>query len=197
MDVCGGLQRKGLEMNHADKKYKDMTAKQKLRIANKTYEAYRTYYLEHGCMPDDEAAHGIHEKLFQSVLSLAPKTLFEEFEAVCRKRASKYEERIQADIASGVTLESLKEKKRKKTSEEKLEIQKKKNAERRKRRKKKKAETAQLDFNSDQDDNFFFIAGYTSGGAPYGITWEEMGMRPWESLEDEEVEIVDDETGSI
>ena len=25
----------------------------------------------------------------------------------------------------------------------------------------------------DQDENFYFIAGYTSGGAPYGITWEE------------------------
>lgn len=25
----------------------------------------------------------------------------------------------------------------------------------------------------DQDENFFFIAGYTPGGAPYGITWEE------------------------
>ena len=24
-----------------------------------------------------------------------------------------------------------------------------------------------------QDDRFFFIAGYTSGGAPYGITWDE------------------------
>ena len=22
-------------------------------------------------------------------------------------------------------------------------------------------------------DRFFFIAGYTSGGAPYGITWDE------------------------
>ena len=25
----------------------------------------------------------------------------------------------------------------------------------------------------DQDENFFFIAGYTPGGAPYGVTWEE------------------------
>lgn len=25
----------------------------------------------------------------------------------------------------------------------------------------------------DQDENFYFIAGYTSGGAPYGVTWEE------------------------
>ena len=30
---------------HADKKYKNMTAKQKLRIANKTYDAYRMYYV--------------------------------------------------------------------------------------------------------------------------------------------------------
>ena len=27
--------------------------------------------------------------------------------------------------------------------------------------------------NSFQDENFFFIAGYTPGGAPYGVTWEE------------------------
>ena len=25
----------------------------------------------------------------------------------------------------------------------------------------------------DQDDYFYYIAGYTPGGAPYGITWEE------------------------
>ena len=25
---------------------------------------------------------------------------------------------------------------------------------------------------------FYYIAGYTSGGAPYGVTWEEMGMLP-------------------
>lgn len=24
-----------------------------------------------------------------------------------------------------------------------------------------------------QDENFFFIAGFTDGGAPFGITWEE------------------------
>ena len=35
----------------------------------------------------------------------------------------------------------------------------------------------------DSDDRFFFIAGYTSGGAPYGTTWEEMGLEPWEMPE--------------
>ena len=28
------------------------------------------------------------------------------------------------------------------------------------------------------DDYFAYIAGYTSGGAPYGTTWEEMGIDP-------------------
>lgn len=37
-----------------------------------------------------------------------------------------------------------------------------------------------------QDDRFFFIAGCTSGGAPYGVTWEEMGLKPWEDLEENE-----------
>ena len=40
-----------------------------------------------------------------------------------------------------------------------------------KKRKKKQPEP-EYD-NSFQDDTFYFIAGYTSGGAPYGITWDE------------------------
>lgn len=36
---------------------------------------------------------------------------------------------------------------------------------------------------ADQDERFFFIAGYTSGGVPYGVTWEEMGLEPWEKLD--------------
>ena len=30
--------------------------------------------------------------------------------------------------------------------------------------------------NDEQDDRFYYIAGYTSGGAPYGITWEEIEL---------------------
>ena len=33
---------------------------------------------------------------------------------------------------------------------------------------------------------FFYIAGYTSGGAPYGVTWEEMGLEAWQDLEEEQ-----------
>jgi hypothetical protein len=31
-----------------------------------------------------------------------------------------------------------------------------------------------------RDNRFYYIAGYTSGGAPYGVTWEEMGLEPYE-----------------
>lgn len=36
----------------------------------------------------------------------------------------------------------------------------------------------------DSDDRFAFIAGYTGGGAPYGITWEELGLKPYASYEE-------------
>ena len=36
----------------------------------------------------------------------------------------------------------------------------------------------------DQDETFFHIVGYTSGGAPYGVTWEEMGISSCEELEE-------------
>ena len=36
----------------------------------------------------------------------------------------------------------------------------------------------------NSDDRFFYIVGYTSGGAPYGTTWEEIGLEPYQTLED-------------
>ena len=45
--------------------------------------------------------------------------------------------------------------------------------------------------NGWQDDSFYYIAGHTSGGAAYGITWEEMGLKPWDNdYDDEDEEIV-------
>jgi hypothetical protein len=48
-----------------------------------------------------------------------------------------------------------------------------------------KSEDDLMDRYPDSDDRFFYIAGYTSGGAPYGVTWEEMGLEPYELLDDE------------
>jgi len=44
-----------------------------------------------------------------------------------------------------------------------------------------KAEQSFYDRFPDSDDRFYYIAGYTSGGAPYGTTWEEMGLEPYET----------------
>ena len=48
-----------------------------------------------------------------------------------------------------------------------------------KQRRKKAAVEAELeDLYFDSDDTFAYIAGYTPGGAPYGVTWEELGEEP-------------------
>ncbi len=46
----------------------------------------------------------------------------------------------------------------------------------RRKKKNKKAENTYSDLYSDMDGTFAFIAGYTPGGAPYGVTWEEVGI---------------------
>jgi hypothetical protein len=56
--------------------------------------------------------------------------------------------------------------------------------EQKRREREHKKERDQLDRFPDSDDTFFFIAGYTSGGAPYGITWAEMGLEPYETPDD-------------
>lgn len=85
----------------------------------------------------------------------------------------------------GVTVTDEQIAREKRAVEAYMQQQKAKKARRRARRAERKAakESVSL-FHTDQDDNFFFIAGYTSGGAPYGVTWEQMGLEPWEAIED-------------
>ncbi len=40
---------------------------------------------------------------------------------------------------------------------------------------------------SDSDETFYYIAGYTSGGAPYGVTWDEMGLEPNGEVDEEDL----------
>ena len=56
------------------------------------------------------------------------------------------------------------------------EIQRAKKAKTKRIRQQKKMEKDNPLFFEDQDDTFYYIVGYTSGGAPYGVTWEEMGL---------------------
>lgn len=52
------------------------------------------------------------------------------------------------------------------------------------KKKSKKNQQIAVDMYADSDDTFAFIAGYTSGGAPYGTTWEELGLEPYASPEE-------------
>ena len=58
-------------------------------------------------------------------------------------------------------------------------------AEARKRKRLEKAAELESVSGIEQDDHFAFIVGYTPGGAPYGVTWEE-----WEAMEDEADEAI-------
>ena len=172
-------------MRRSDRSYKSLKQKQKSAIADKTYKMYLKFYLENQRMPDAAEMNDICKNLFAAVQTLAPQTEYEDFYKIVEKRERGYEERILRDIESGITLEILTAKKHKKTPEEKAVIRKQKKRQRRAKRKKKAREKQTAD-EILQDERFFFIAGYTSGGAPYGVTWEEMGLKPWEDLKENE-----------
>lgn len=48
-------------------------------------------------------------------------------------------------------------------------------------RKLKKEQKKLQDLYPNSNDVFAYIAGYTSGGAPFGTTWEELGLEPYAS----------------
>ena len=65
-----------------------------------------------------------------------------------------------------------------KTPEEKAAVAKQKRKQRRAKRKKEARDNLTKE-EILQDDRFFCISGYTFGGAPYGVTWEEKDLKPW------------------
>lgn len=171
------------------KPWKSLKQKQKGRISDKIYKKVFTFYWQNKRMPDIEETEKICRECYHMTLNMAVDISYEEFKKLFSKKFSHYEERIQREIEEGMTLEKLNYKKPKKTPEEKKAVQKQKTEQRRNRRRKQKALKEQEASNRDQDDNFFFIAGYTSGGAPYGVTWEQMGMEPWGDEDDIDEEI--------
>ena len=156
--------------------YKKLKQTQKARISRWIFEAVCKYYKEHQQMPPEELLEPMCRELYPKLHGTAPKASFEDLLAVFRKKQAHFAERIEKN-----GLPEPPKPKVKKTEAEKLAI---KRARRRAKKKKLKKQQERLSALPDwQDDRFFFIAGYTSGGAPYGVTWEEMGLNPWEKLE--------------
>ena len=149
--------------------YKSLKQKQKARIADWMYRETLRFFLEHQRMPEADEFELLCQIVYAKVRSSNYRVAYEEIQQLYAKRLDSYAQRIQQDVEAEVTLESLtKPPKQKKAPKPP------------RKRKKKKREPAATE--SWQDDRFFFIAGYTSGGAPYGVTWEKMGLEPWEEL---------------
>mgnify|MGYP006924816090 CR=1 FL=1 len=105
------------------------------------------------------------------------------FIKLIERREKSYEGRILRDIQNGIIIETLMAKNIRKRRKKKQLLRNKKKQQRRARRKQETRDNLAKE-EILQDDRFFVIAGYTSGGAPYGVTWEEMGLKPWEDLEE-------------
>ena len=54
------------------------------------------------------------------------------------------------------------------------------------RKKKRQSEIEPFDRYPDSDEHHYFVAGYTTGGFAYGITWEEAEAEGWLSDGDDE-----------
>ena len=49
----------------------------------------------------------------------------------------------------------------------------------------KKKQKRDFEHIAESDETFSFIAGYTSWGNPYGITWEQLGITEKKIVDDE------------
>ena len=155
-----------------NKTFKELKQKQKAKISDWLYKEVFLYYREQNIFPDDSKYSEIYKKIYNKLCSLAIWCPYDEFERNMLKKREHIESRVTRDIADGKT-EEIFAKKPKKSEKEKLAIKKQQRKAKKKRlEEKKQKESIQFDF----DDTFALIVGYTSGGAPYGTTWEQMGI---------------------
>ncbi len=151
---------------NSNKKYKDLKQKQKSKISDWMFREVCEFYRLHNRMPSEDELNVLAKIVFVKIKGAAIWVPYDEFLAAFQKKLNHFHDRI---LIGG--LPEIREKKLKQAIVKKSG---------KKKKSKNKHETVNNDF---QDDNFLYIAGYTSGGAPYGVTWEEMRMNPYEEFE--------------
>lgn len=151
-----------------NKKLKELKQKQKKKIADWLYiETYR-FYQQNLCMPNESERDTILETVYTKIKGAAIWIPFEEISAYYQERLPQYEIRIQRELAEGVHYPTRAERLAEKAAKPKPP---------KKRKKKKEKPESQISNYSDiMDDEFSYIAGYTDGGAPYGVRWEDVGI---------------------
>lgn len=156
-----------------EKAWKDLKAKQKQKLSEVMFGLVCGYYREHGQMPEGDWLEALAKTAYIKAQGHVPGLSCEVIREVFIQKQARFAERIEKN-----GIPEPPKPKVKKTEAEKLALKR----AARKRKKEKLAAQEQQPL-PEQDDRFFYIAGYTSGGAPYGVTWEEMGLEPWEELE--------------
>ena len=156
----------------SEKSWKELKAKQKQKVSEVMFDVICDHYKEYGQMPAGTDLEELAKRAFTRIQGRGLGLSYETVHDVFMRKQARFAERIEKN-----GLPEPPKPKVKKTEAEKLALK----CAARKRKKAKKA--VQEPVLPEQDDRFFYIAGYTSGGAPYGVTWEEMGLEPWEELE--------------
>lgn len=155
----------------ARKSFKDLKQTQKARITDYMYLETQNFFSANGWMP---VSVEDCETIVQKVCShINIRISFDEVYKEYRKKRLHIIERLESNGSP----EHIR-------SHEEIKTLQRERATRHSKHKSQNHPTESLDPEiMDQDDRFFYIAGYTSGGVPYGVTWEEMGLDPWAELE--------------
>jgi len=147
------------KMQHQpNKKYKDLKQKQKAKIADWMFLETNIFFMENGRLPVEGEIEALAKSIYEKICSLVIWVPYEELLKEYIKKLPRYAERVK-EKGAAETVEEKKEKPVVKTA----------------KKRRKKIETLAEEI--EQDETFYYIAGYTSCGAPYGVTWEEMGVK--------------------
>ena len=159
--------------NKPPRSFKELKQKQKAKISDYMFLETQNFFQTNGRMPDTDADYRmIAQKVSNHIPGLCVPV--EEIYAVYARKCPHIVERLTASglperIRSHAEIKEL----------QRIRAERKVRTKRRRKRPCKEPDSPLI----EQNDTFFFIAGYTSGGAPYGVTWEQMGLEPWEEIE--------------
>ncbi len=150
------------------KEWKDLKAKQKQKLSEVMFSVICAHYKEHGQMPADTELDKLAKMAFTKIQGRGLGLPYETVHDVFLKKQARFAERIEKN-----GLPEPPKPRVKKTEAEKLAIK-------RAARKRKKARLAAQEQQRlpEQDDRFFYIAGYTSGAHPMASPGRRWGWNP-------------------
>lgn len=159
----------GKMKRHPNQTYKNLSRLSKILISEWVAEEFREFWKANNRAPEGEELQPIAERVNDKMKKRTIWLPWDETLSVLNKKLRKFNKKLRTGwipktMQEGNALASAEKKPKKKRRKPKEEF---------------------YDY-PEQDDTYYYIAGYTSGGFPYGLTWEEMGLEPWQELDDDD-----------